>query len=74
MNDLLITNDFSQRDYDHKGLHTMSLNEELVRIRIHEAQRYAEEQRLAHRLSAVQRWRRLSSWAARRAARFDRGL
>ncbi|GLZ30761.1 hypothetical protein Lesp02_29500 [Lentzea sp. NBRC 105346] len=72
MNTQLI--DLPRHDYDSKGMNTMSLNEELVRIRIHEAQRYAEEQRLAHRLSSAQRWRRLSSWAARRAARFDRSL
>jgi hypothetical protein len=57
--------------YLNEGLTPMSLNEELVRIRIQEAQRFAEEQRLANRLAAAQRWRRLSRWAGRRAARFD---
>ena len=71
MNTELITEARNSYDYNPKGLNAMSFNEELVRIRIHEAQRYAEEQRLAHRLSAAQRWRRLSGWAARRAARFD---
>ena len=57
--------------YLNEGLTPMSLNEELVRIRIQEAQRFAEEQRLANRLASAQRWRRLSRWAGRRAARFD---
>jgi hypothetical protein len=74
VNTLLITDDVPRHNYNNTGLNTMSLDEELVRIRISEAQRYAEEQRLAQRLSAVQRWRRVSSWAARRAARLDRGL
>ncbi len=57
--------------YLNEGLTHMSLQEELVRIRIQEAQRFAEEQRLANRLASAQRWRRLSRWAGRRAARFD---
>ena len=57
--------------YLNEGLTPMSLQEELVRIRIQEAQRYAEEQRVANRLASAQRWRRLARWAGRRAARFD---
>ncbi|SDG26971.1 hypothetical protein SAMN05216553_106497 [Lentzea fradiae] len=57
--------------YRNEALTAMSLNDEFVRIRIQEAQRYAEEQRLANRLATAQRWRRLSRWAGRRAARFD---
>lgn len=57
--------------YLNEALTPMSLNEEFVRIRIQEAQRFAEEQRLANRLASAQRWRRLSRWAGRRAARFD---
>lgn len=54
-----------------EGPTPMSLNEELVRIRIQEAQRFAEEQRVANRIASAQRWRRLARWAGRRAARFD---
>jgi hypothetical protein len=57
--------------YLNEGPAHMSLQEELVRIRIQEAQRFAEEQRLANRLASAQRWRRLSRWAGRRAARFE---
>ena len=57
--------------YVNEGLSPMSLTEELVRIRIQEAQRFAEEQRVANRLASAQRWRRLARWAGRRAARFD---
>ena len=66
-----VTSNSAFPTYLNEGLTPMSLNEELVRIRIQEAQRYAEEQRLANRLAAAQRWRRLSRWAGRRAARFD---
>lgn len=58
-------------DHRNEGLTAVSLNDEFVRIRIYEAQRFAEEQRLANRLATAQRWRRLSLWAGRRAARFD---
>jgi len=66
-----LTNNSTIPAYLNEGLTPMSLNEELVRIRIQEAQRFAEEQRLANRLASAQRWRRLSRWAGRRAARFD---
>jgi hypothetical protein len=66
-----VTSNSAIPTYLNEGLTPMSLNEELVRIRIQEAQRFAEEQRLANRLAAAQRWRRLSRWAGRRAARFD---
>ncbi len=66
-----VTSNSAFPTYLNEGLTPMSLNEELVRIRIQEAQRFAEEQRLANRLAAAQRWRRLSRWAGRRAARFD---
>jgi len=65
------TNHSAMPAYLNEGLTPMSLNEELVRIRIQEAQRFAEEQLLANRLASAQRWRRLSRWAGRRAARFD---
>ena len=66
-----VTSNSALPTYLNEGLTPMSLNEELVRIRIQEAQRYAEEQRLANRLASAQRWRRLARWAGRRAARFD---
>lgn len=66
-----IDNHSAMPAFVNEGLHPMSLQEELVRIRIQEAQRFAEEQRLANRLASAQRWRRLSRWAGRRAARFD---
>lgn len=71
MNTVRTSNSSMPTTYLNEGLTSMSLNEELVRIRIQEAQRYAEEQRLANRLASAQRWRRLSRWAGRRAARFD---
>lgn len=64
-------NDNAMPTYLNKRPAHMSLQEELVRIRIQEAQRFAEEQRLANRLASAQRWRRLSRWAGRRAARFE---
>ena len=47
--------------------HAMLLHEDLARVRMREHQRHAEQHRLAHRLSAARRWRRLSNWAAERA-------
>lgn len=71
MNTMKLTDHSTIPAYLNEGLTPMSLSEELVRIRIQEAQRFAEEQRLANRLASAQRWRRLSRWAGRRAARFD---
>lgn len=71
MNAVQINHDAMPSYYLNKGVPHMSLQEELVRIRIQEAQRFAEEQRLANRLASAQRWRRLSRWAGRRAARFE---
>jgi hypothetical protein len=56
---------------DHKpeGTSVMLLDQELARIRLHEVRLSAEEQRLARRLSATRRWRKVAGWAARRAER-----
>ena len=55
-----------------KGNLTMLLHEELARARMRESQRVAAQQRLARRLATVNRWRKLASWASRRAARASR--
>ncbi|MEU5690181.1 hypothetical protein [Actinosynnema sp. NPDC020468] len=45
----------------------MLLEENLARSRMYEAEISAHRQRLAHRLVAARRWRRLAGWAERRA-------
>ncbi len=45
----------------------MLLEENLARSRMHEAEVFAQRQRLAHRLVVARRWRRLAGWAQRRA-------
>jgi hypothetical protein len=52
-----------------EGTSFMLLDQELARIRLHEVRQVAEEQRLARRLSATTRWRKVAGWAARRAER-----
>jgi hypothetical protein len=56
-------------DYQPEGTSVMLLDQELARIRLHEVRLVAEEQRLARRLSATARWRKVAGWAARRAER-----
>ncbi|GAA3439491.1 hypothetical protein [Kutzneria kofuensis] len=56
-------------DYEPEGTSFMLLDQELARIRLHEVRLVAEEQRLARRLSATARWRKVAGWAARRAER-----
>jgi hypothetical protein len=56
-------------DYKPEGTSVMLLDQELARIRLHEVRLVAEEQRLARRLSATARWRKVAGWAARRAER-----
>ena len=55
--------------YETEGTSFMLLDQELARIRLHEVRQVAEEQRLARRLSATTRWRKVAGWAARRAER-----
>lgn len=55
--------------YEPEGTSFMLLDQELARIRLHEVRQVAEEQRLARRLSATSRWRRVAGWATRRAER-----
>ncbi|MEJ2854175.1 MULTISPECIES: hypothetical protein [unclassified Saccharothrix] len=45
----------------------MLLEENLARSRMHDAEVFAERQRVAHRLVVARRWRRLAGWAQRRA-------
>ncbi|MFI9812240.1 hypothetical protein [Saccharothrix variisporea] len=45
----------------------MLLEENLARSRMHDAEVFAEQQRVAHRLVVARRWRRLAGWAQRRA-------
>ncbi|QFZ16904.1 hypothetical protein [Saccharothrix syringae] len=45
----------------------MLLEENLARSRMHEAEIFAQQHRLAHRLVVARRWRRLAGWAQRRA-------
>ncbi|MBW4720576.1 hypothetical protein [Saccharothrix obliqua] len=45
----------------------MLLEENLARSRMHDAEVFAQRQRLARRLVAADRWRRLAGWAHRRA-------
>ncbi|MBY8852437.1 hypothetical protein [Saccharothrix longispora] len=45
----------------------MLLEENLARSRMHDAEIYARQHRLAHRLVVARRWRRLAGWAERRA-------
>jgi hypothetical protein len=61
---------------DHKtqGIGQMLLHEDLARVRMRDAERFAERQRLARRLAAADRWRRLSGWALKRAAASARDL
>jgi hypothetical protein len=47
----------------------MLLHEMLVRARMREDQRRADQERLARRLAAVHRWHRLARYAERRAHR-----
>ncbi|QUQ68931.1 hypothetical protein [Kutzneria sp. CA-103260] len=56
-------------NYEPEGTSVMLLDQELARIRLHEVRLVAEEQRLARRLSATKRWRKVAGWAARRAER-----
>jgi hypothetical protein len=58
-------------DYEPEGTSVMLLDQELARIRLHEVRLVAEEQRLARRLSATARWRKVAGWAARRAERAE---
>ncbi|RKT52768.1 hypothetical protein [Saccharothrix australiensis] len=43
------------------------LEENLARSRMHDAEVFARQQRVAHRLAVARRWRRLAGWAERRA-------
>lgn len=52
----------------------MLLQEMLARDRMREDQRRANQARLARRLAAVRRWRRLARYADRRARRFAERL
>jgi len=45
----------------------MLIEENLARSRMHDAEAFARRQRVAHRLIAARRWRRLAGWAERRA-------
>jgi hypothetical protein len=54
-----------------EGPSIMLLDQELARIRLHEIRLSAEEQRLARRLSAAARWRKVAGWAIRRAERVE---
>ena len=45
----------------------MLLEENLARSRMHEAEIFARQHRLAHRLVVARRWRRLAGWAQRKA-------
>jgi hypothetical protein len=47
----------------------MLLYEDLARARMREVRDAVGNQRLASRLQATRRWRRLARWASRRAAR-----
>ncbi|MEU4767790.1 hypothetical protein AB0H12_31535 [Actinosynnema sp. NPDC023794] len=46
----------------------MLLEENLARSRMHDAEIFARQHRLAHRLVVARRWGRLAGWAQRRAA------
>jgi hypothetical protein len=52
-----------------KGMGMMLLHEDLARARTREWLELAERNRLARRTAAVNRWRWLATWAARRASR-----
>ncbi|MGM1063991.1 hypothetical protein [Saccharothrix sp. Mg75] len=52
----------------------MLLEENLARSRMHDAEIYAQQHRLAHRLVVARRWRRLAGWAERRAHQKARAL
>ena len=52
----------------------MLLEENLARSRMHDAEIYARQHRLAHRLVVARRWRRLAGWAERRARLKARAL
>jgi hypothetical protein len=51
-----------------KGMGMMLLHEDLARARMQARLELAEQHRLAKRMAAVNRWRRLSRWAAQRAS------
>ena len=55
-------------NYQPEGTSVMLLDQELARIRLHEIRLVAEEQRLARRLSATARWRKVAGWAAGKGA------
>jgi hypothetical protein len=58
-----------------KGTKAMLLYEDLARERMREAERVARESHLVRHVRVVQRWERVSAWAARRAQRArDRDL
>jgi hypothetical protein len=61
-------------ELDSKGNTAMLLQENLARTRMRESQRAAANHRLARRLQAAHRWRRLATWAERHAARSARAL
>ncbi|WP_199442572.1 hypothetical protein [Umezawaea beigongshangensis] len=61
-------------DGEPRGLNPMLLEENLARDRMRDAESFAEAQRLARRLVSARRWRRLSGWAAKRAAAVSRAL
>ncbi|WP_433268901.1 hypothetical protein ACQPZF_05440 [Actinosynnema sp. CS-041913] len=52
----------------------MLLEENLARSRMHDAEVFAQQQRVAHRLVVARRWRRLAGWAERRARLKARAL
>lgn len=52
----------------------MLMYEELARARIRDAHRFAARERLATRLCAARRWRRLANWADNRARISARAL
>ncbi|GAA2992816.1 hypothetical protein [Actinokineospora diospyrosa] len=56
------------------GFPQMLLYEDIARSRRLEAEQAARAHRLVRQLSSARRWRRISTWAAKRADRATAGL